>query len=96
MKEMPGAPALPEGWFYRVVAKPKGGNPSRGYKWEVWVRRKCIVGSLSWGYGVVWRDHISSTFYGDDEPTVEQLASAATFAYNKTFPKRKTMTGDYR
>ena len=24
MKELPGAPALPEGWFYRVTSRPYG------------------------------------------------------------------------
>ena len=94
MKEMPGAPELPEGWFYRVKTQSKS---SSQYVWRVQTRRRVWFVSIPYCDGLVWRNHRGGNVYWDDEePSLEELASAATYAYERTFPPPQTRTGDYR
>lgn len=92
MKEMPGAPALPEGWFYRVYTEKFG---STGYRVYVQVRRPFAFGwSIPWGGSSRVRNGSWDFFQTYEKPTPGQLARAAKNAYMVT--DENGIEGDYR
>ena len=95
MKELPGAPALPEGWFYRVTSKSFGSS-GRVYTLRVW-RPVWFFSVPVRGTKVLNRRRMGGVydFYGADEkPTLEHLATAAHKVCGNS--DYTTTEGDYR
>ena len=96
MKELPGAPALPEGWFYRVTSRPYG-STGKTYTLWVWMPVWFFHVPVAWtrvmnktSYGGTY------SFYGEEErPTTKHLVDAAREAYGK-HDDYTTVEGDYR
>lgn len=97
MKELPGAPALPEGWFYRVTSRPYGSGGAKTYTLWVWMPVWFFHVPVAWtrvmnttSYGGTY------SFYGEEErPTNKHLVDAARKAYG-TSADDTTVEGDYR
>lgn len=95
MKEMPGAPELPEGWFYRVKSRRYGTTGAKQY--TLWVYRRFLGIPIPWTWetvtdyklGYEWDFHRSGT-----KPSVDDLANAAKKAMGVTKPD--DVEGDYR
>lgn len=91
MKEMPGAPALPEGWFYRVTSRPFART---AVTYKVTVHRPILGGLFTRPVGSadVEGRYGFAHFDRNEKPTVDQLAQAARAAMGMG----AGVEGDYR
>lgn len=95
MKELPGAPALPEGWFYRVTSRPYG-STGKTYTLWVWMPVWFFHVPVAWTRVINRARYGTYSFYGVEErPTTKHLVDAAHKAYG-TSADDTTVEGDYR
>lgn len=92
MKELPGAPVLPEGWFYRVTTDSFG---STGRQFFVEVRRPVFGWTVKCGRRAVVYDGGWKFFSQGEKPTLAQLARAARMARTGNYGDTDIL-GDYR